>query len=185
MGQRMRQQLATLCVASSLAMIALGGSHLSSGFRLRTLSFSRPPPPSHRGGRWGYGCCTPCCHSEHDVRGVGEAAKLSLPSPLLRLRGPSRSTTDTTGFRASGHPCTPLYPFAPSTILSIPPFPCLKKNEGRKEERAKKKENRRKYRDLEGVAFPSLSHGGAGLDSFHHYARPPAKTHEAWVYGGD
>jgi hypothetical protein len=45
MGQRMRQQLATLCVASSLAMIALGGSHLSSGFRLRTLSFSRPPPP--------------------------------------------------------------------------------------------------------------------------------------------
>jgi hypothetical protein len=46
------------------------------------------------------------------------------------------------------------------------------------------KGNRKKYQDLKGVAFPSfLSHGGVGLDSFHCYARPLAKTHEAWVYG--
>jgi hypothetical protein len=36
----MRQLLATLCVASSLT---LGGSDLSTEFRLRTLRFSRQP----------------------------------------------------------------------------------------------------------------------------------------------
>jgi hypothetical protein len=41
----------------------------------------------------------------------------------------------------------------------------------------RKKENRREYPDLEGVASPSpSSHGGAGLDSFHHYAEPSAKN---------
>jgi hypothetical protein len=40
-----------------------------------------------------------------------------------------------------------------------------------------KKENRREYPYLEGVASPSpLSHGGARLDSFHCFARPSAKT---------
>jgi hypothetical protein len=59
------------------------------------------------------------------------------------------------------------------------------KKEGRKEERARKKEIGRKYQDLEGVALPSfLSHGRVGWDSFHYYAKPPAKTREAWVYGG-
>jgi hypothetical protein len=37
-----------------------------------------------------------------------------------------------------------------------------------------------KYQDLGGVVFPSsLSNGGAGLDSFHHYARPSTKTCKA------
>jgi hypothetical protein len=34
--------LATLCVALSLALFALGGSNLAVGFYLRTLSYSRP-----------------------------------------------------------------------------------------------------------------------------------------------
>jgi hypothetical protein len=49
---------------------------------------------------------------------------------------------------------------------------------------SEKEENRRKYQDLEGVAFlSSLSHGGAGFDSFHRYPRSPVKTQEVWVYG--
>jgi hypothetical protein len=55
-----------------------------------------------------------------------------------------------------------------------------KKKEGRKTEKVRKKGDRKKYQDLEDFAFPSsLSHGRAGLDSFHHYNRPPAKTREA------
>jgi hypothetical protein len=42
MGHWMRQLLATLCVASSLALVALGGSNLTGWFHLRTLSFGRP-----------------------------------------------------------------------------------------------------------------------------------------------
>jgi hypothetical protein len=36
---RVRQLLATLCVASSLTLVALGGSDLIGQFHLRTLSF--------------------------------------------------------------------------------------------------------------------------------------------------
>jgi hypothetical protein len=39
----MRQLLATLCVTSSLALVTLGGSNSAFGFRLRTMSFNRPP----------------------------------------------------------------------------------------------------------------------------------------------
>jgi hypothetical protein len=67
-------------------------------------------------------------------------------------------------------------------LLTSFPAP-RKKKEGRKKEKARKKGNRKKYHDLEGVAFPSsLSHGRAGLGSSHRYSRPPTKTHEAWVY---
>jgi hypothetical protein len=55
--------------------------------------------------------------------------KLSLPWPLLRLRGPSHLTTDAMGFEASSHPCAPLYPYAPSIILSLPPSLRLEKRE--------------------------------------------------------
>jgi hypothetical protein len=60
--------------------------------------------------------------------------KLSLPSPLLRLRGPSHLTTDAAGFKAGGHPCAPLYPFVASVVLSLPPSLRLKKKEGWEEE---------------------------------------------------
>jgi hypothetical protein len=42
MGLRMRQLLGTLCVASSLALVALDGSDLTDIFYLRTLSIDRP-----------------------------------------------------------------------------------------------------------------------------------------------
>jgi hypothetical protein len=38
MRLQMHQLLATLCVTSLLALVALGGSDLPSGFHLRTLS---------------------------------------------------------------------------------------------------------------------------------------------------
>jgi hypothetical protein len=41
-------------------------------------------------------------------------------------------------FKAGGRPCTPLYPFAPSVILSLPPSLHLKKKEGWKGKRAKR-----------------------------------------------
>jgi hypothetical protein len=126
----MRQLLTTLCVASSLILVTLGGSDPPSGFHLQTLGFSKPPPPSHRGACWGYDFCIPYCRSGHNVQGVGEAGKLSLPNPLLHSRGPNRLTTDNVWFKASSHPCTPLYPFAPSVVLSLPPSLCLKKERG-------------------------------------------------------
>jgi hypothetical protein len=39
MGHRMRQVMATLCVASFLTLVALDGSDPSSGFHLQTLSY--------------------------------------------------------------------------------------------------------------------------------------------------
>jgi hypothetical protein len=42
MGYLMRQLLATICVASSLTLVALDSSDPSNGFLLRTLSFSKP-----------------------------------------------------------------------------------------------------------------------------------------------
>jgi hypothetical protein len=60
-------------------------------------------------------------------------------------------------------------------------MPGQKEKRGQKRERAKeKKGSRKKYQGLEGAAPPfSLSHGGAGLYSFHRYTGPSAKTHEA------
>jgi hypothetical protein len=66
-------------------------------------------------------------------------------------------------------------------------FPALeeRKRDGKRRERKRIKIGK-KYLNLKGVGFPSsLSHGGAGLDSFHRYAWAPVKTHEAWVYGGN
>jgi hypothetical protein len=119
------------------------------------------------------------------VRGVGEASKLSLLDPLLRLRGPNCLITDAAGFEASGRPCAPIYPCTPSVILSLPCSLHLEKRK-RDEKGDSEKRNSKKYQDLIGVSLPSsLSHGRAGLDPFHHYAESATKTHEAWVYGGD
>jgi hypothetical protein len=79
MGPHMRQLLATPCVTSSIALVALDGSDLSSGFHLRTLSFGRPL--DSRGAYWVYNFCFPCCHSWCDVQGVGKACELSLSGP--------------------------------------------------------------------------------------------------------
>jgi hypothetical protein len=78
--------------------------------------------------------------------------KLSLPRPLLCVRGPNRLAIDATGFNASGHPCAPLYPFTPSTILSLPPSLCLKKEReaerGESEKEGIQKQNSRTLKVL-------------------------------------
>jgi hypothetical protein len=84
MGLQMRQLLATLCVASSLT---LGSFDPTSRFHLLTLSFGKPI--GNHGARLGYNFCISCYHSWCNVQGLGEACKHSLPSLLLRLRGPS------------------------------------------------------------------------------------------------
>jgi hypothetical protein len=42
MGPQMCQMLATLCVSSALALVTLGGSNLTAGFHLGTLSVVGP-----------------------------------------------------------------------------------------------------------------------------------------------
>jgi hypothetical protein len=54
MGLQMRQLLSTLCVASSLALFALGGSDPTGEFRLQTLSFGKPH--GNCGTHFRYGC---------------------------------------------------------------------------------------------------------------------------------
>jgi hypothetical protein len=54
MGLQMHQLLASLCVTSSLILVALGDSDPTSGFRLGTVSFGRPH--GNRGTHFGYGC---------------------------------------------------------------------------------------------------------------------------------
>jgi hypothetical protein len=52
-GPKMRHMLATLCVTSSLAMVALGGSDPTCGFHLVTLSIGRSL--GNHGAHFGYG----------------------------------------------------------------------------------------------------------------------------------
>jgi hypothetical protein len=77
------------------------------------------------------------------MRGVGEEGELSLPGPLLRLRGPNRLTTDAVRFEAGDRPCAPLHPYTPPAILSLPPSLCLDKRE---KEGVKKGESEREKR---------------------------------------
>jgi hypothetical protein len=86
----MRQMLATLCVALSLTLVALGGPDPTGGFHLGTLSFGRHL--DNHGARLGYNFCMPCCRSWGDVQRVGEVFKLSLLHPYYVLRRPSRFT---------------------------------------------------------------------------------------------
>jgi hypothetical protein len=89
-------------------------------------------------------------------------------------------TTDVAGFKAGGHPCAHL-PFYPYLLPYV--WTKKEKKDEKRIEQKKEKENRKRYQGLEGVELPSsLSHGGAGLDSIHHYTEPPAKTREPWVY---
>jgi hypothetical protein len=81
-----------------------------------------------------------------DVRGVGEAGKLSLPGLLPRLRGPSHLTTDAVGFEAGDRPYASLYPCAPSAVLSLPPSLCLDKKKRGKKRRGQKE--RRKHEEI-------------------------------------
>jgi hypothetical protein len=82
--------------------------------------------------------------------------KLSLSGPLLRLRGPSRLTTNAVGFKVGGCPCAPLPPCASSTVLSLPPSLWLdKKKSGTKvgEDVKRKKEIGRNTKVLKVLPF--------------------------------
>jgi hypothetical protein len=70
--------------------------------------------------------------------------KLSLPGPILRLRGPSHLTTNIVGFEADGRPCAPLCPCTPPAILSFTPSLCLDKKETRGQKRQRTKEKKGK-----------------------------------------
>jgi hypothetical protein len=78
----------------------------------------------------------------------------------------------------------------PYILASHPPFSphllhCAWKKEKRGEKGESKKEmgNKKTYWGPIGIAIPSsLSHGRAGLEFFHCYAEPFAKTGEGWVY---
>jgi hypothetical protein len=53
----MCQMLGTLCVVSSLTLVALGSSNPTGGFHLRILSIVRPL--GNHGARFEYGCHMP------------------------------------------------------------------------------------------------------------------------------
>jgi hypothetical protein len=74
-GHWMCQLLATLCVASSLALVALGSSDPTGGLHLRTVSFGRPH--GNRGTHFGYGCHIPWCRGRI-IQGFGWRVSLFL-----------------------------------------------------------------------------------------------------------
>jgi hypothetical protein len=80
--------------------------------------------------------------------------KLSLSIPLLCLRGPNHWTTDAMGFKAGDRPCAPLYNFAPSIVLSLPPSIRLKKERGAERGESEKEGNRKNTRTSK--VLPSL-----------------------------
>jgi hypothetical protein len=76
MGHQVSQLLATLCVASFLVLVALGGSDPIDGFFVQTLRFGRPHV--NRGTRFRYGCRIPW-RIGRIVRGVEWCIKMFLP----------------------------------------------------------------------------------------------------------
>jgi hypothetical protein len=82
----MGQMLATLCVALSLALFALGGSDPTGEFRLGTMSICRPL--NNHGAYFGYDCHIPRCRGRI-MRGVGVTCKLMFTTPFYSTcKGP-------------------------------------------------------------------------------------------------
>jgi hypothetical protein len=71
-------------VTSSLALVALGGSDLTGGFRLRTLSFDKPH--NNHETHFEYGCRIPRCRGRV-VRGVRMMHKLIFTVPFYHAYG--------------------------------------------------------------------------------------------------
>jgi hypothetical protein len=101
----MRQLLDTLCIASSLALVALGGSDPTGGFYLRTQTIGRPL--GNRGAHFGYGCRIPqyrwCV-----MRGVGWHVSLFLLCPFTASAEPScfaSSVATPRDYKAGDHSC--------------------------------------------------------------------------------
>jgi hypothetical protein len=153
--------LATLCVTSSLALVALGGPDPTGGFHLGTLSVACPSA-----------IVEPILNTvviSHDVEGVScEDVGWCINSCLLRLftvpAGAHRFASlivTPWGYKAGDRSCA--QPTSPRTISHRLPtsFPTV------------------------GVVSPSLpSHGGVRLICVRGYARASAKPHESGVYNG-
>jgi hypothetical protein len=90
--------------------------------------------------------------------------KLSLPGPLLRLRGPNmfdHRRREVQSWRSPLHTPTSMCLTSHFLLISFP-VPEQKGEQGteKRGERNREEENWRKYQDPEGVAPPSfLSHG--------------------------
>jgi hypothetical protein len=105
MGLEMHQLLATLCVALSLDMVALGGSVSTGVFHLQTLIFGRPL--GNCGARFRYGCHIPQCRG-NVVRGVGWRVSSFLLCLFTARAEPSRFAslvTTSWGYKIGGHSC--------------------------------------------------------------------------------
>jgi hypothetical protein len=129
MGPRMHQMLATLCVTSSLALVALGGRDPTSGFHLETLSVAGPSAIAR-----------PILDTlvvSHDVEGTScEELGWRVNSCLLHLftmpAGPhhfASSVVTSWGYNASGHSCAqPTFSHMISHCLPTS-FPTAEKKE--------------------------------------------------------
>jgi hypothetical protein len=181
MGLRMCHLLATLCVASSLVLVALGGSDPISGFCLRILSFGKPL--GNCGAHFGYSCCIPQ-YRARVVRGVRWHISFFLLRLFTTPVEPSRlasSIATLWGNKAGNHSCAT---YILSHDLSLSPH-LLPYDWKEREIEKQNLENRRELLTLLGVAFPSsLIHARVGLDSVGGHARPPAKPCESGVYNG-
>jgi hypothetical protein len=129
MGPQMCLLLATLCVASSLALFALGYSDLTGGFCLRTLSCHRPTTI--------VGPILDTIVVSHDVEGTScEELGWHINLCLLHLftvpvwaRHFASSVVKPQGYKTGGHPCTqPTSSHMSSHHLNAS-FPMAKKKE--------------------------------------------------------
>jgi hypothetical protein len=131
MGPWVCPLLATLCVASSLALFAWGDAGLADGFCLWTQSYCRPMRI--------VGTILDTVAISCDVVGtsweeLGWHVNMCLLHPFIapiRARRFASSVVTSWGYKACGHPCTNLRPLAWTPITSSPPSLCLKRKRGR------------------------------------------------------
>jgi hypothetical protein len=121
MGPRMHQLLITLCVTSSLSLFALGGSDLTGGICLRTLSCCRPTVIM--------GPVLDTVAISRDVEGAsfkefGWCVNLCLLCPFtmfVRVRRFASSVVTPRGYKAGGHPYMNVRHLTRPPIISSPP----------------------------------------------------------------
>jgi hypothetical protein len=148
--------MATLCVALSLTLFALGGVDLTGGFCLRPLSFGRPL--GNRGARLGYGCRILCYRSWHNVRGVGRHVNMGLLRLVRAHRFTSSLLTPQDYKSMRSHLCTAISSRSISRSL-LTSFLASEKKE--------------RKNGITGTFFSN--HHKTRLESFQGYALSPAK----------
>jgi hypothetical protein len=172
MGPRMCQMLATLCVTSALALVALGGSNLTAGFHLGTLSVVGPST-----------IVVPILDTvaiSLDVEGRScdalgwrvNSCLLHLFTALARPHRFASSVVMRQGYKAGGCSCAQHMSSHMISHHFPASFPVAKK----KETSRNICRNRKELLSLHGVASPSLlNHGGAGLVRIRGHVGAPTK----------